>query len=108
MTNGKNDRKKKIAKIVITIIILIVASALGINLFPDNSSDVTKPSNPGNVETTHKPNDNPSEENPEGTLILTMIDVGQADSFFFQEGEKTALIDCGTRSSGDDRHWDVL
>lgn len=38
----------------------------------------------------------------EGELILTMIDVGQADSFLFIQDGKTALVDCGTRSSGDD------
>ena len=33
-------------------------------------------------------------------LYLHMIDVGQADSFLFVQGKKTALIDCGTRDTG--------
>ena len=38
----------------------------------------------------------------EGELYLTMIDVGQADSFLLMQEGKTALIDCGTRSTGED------
>ena len=105
MANVKNGRKKKIAKIVITIVILIVASVLGINVFPEYSNDITNPSHSGNIsdtQSTQKPSSNSSTENPEGTLTLTMIDVGQADSFFFQQGDDTALVDCGTRSSGED------
>lgn len=39
---------------------------------------------------------------PDDALIVTMLDVGQADSFLIQQGNHYALIDCGTRSSGDD------
>lgn len=38
----------------------------------------------------------------EGELILTMIDVGQADGFYLEQSGKTAVIDCGTVSTGKD------
>lgn len=38
----------------------------------------------------------------EGELILTMIDVGQADGFYLEQNGKTAVIDCGTVSTGKD------
>lgn len=41
-------------------------------------------------------------ETIEGTLVLHMIDVGQADSFLLVQNGHTALIDCGTRSTGED------
>lgn len=41
-------------------------------------------------------------EDPDGTLVITMIECGQADSFLLQQDGKTALIDCGTRSTGDE------
>ncbi|MBR3887528.1 MAG: MBL fold metallo-hydrolase [Clostridia bacterium] len=33
---------------------------------------------------------------------MTMIECGQADSFLFQQENFVALVDCGTRSTGDD------
>ena len=41
-------------------------------------------------------------QNVDGELMLHMIDVGQADSFLLIQGNETALIDCGTRSTGKD------
>lgn len=38
----------------------------------------------------------------EGNLMLHMIDVGQADSFLLIQDDCIALIDCGTRSTGED------
>ena len=35
-----------------------------------------------------------------GEIILTMIDVGQADGFLLEQNGEIALIDCGTRSTG--------
>ena len=40
--------------------------------------------------------------NPEGVMQVHMIDCGQADSFLFEQNGKYALIDCGTRSTGED------
>lgn len=44
----------------------------------------------------------PINQTVEGELYLTMIDVGQADSFLFMQDGKIALVDCGTRSTGED------
>jgi len=78
MTNGKSGRKK-LVKTLATIIILVLASILGINL-----------------------NDEAPEQNVEGQLVVHMIDVGQADCFLLVQDDQTALVDCGTRSTGKD------
>ena len=39
---------------------------------------------------------------PEGTLEMYMIDVGQADSILFIQEDEVMLIDAGTRGAGDD------
>lgn len=78
MSGGKSERKKQVGKIykkLLAIIIFLVMSFLGITF---------------------------SEVGVDGELELTMIDVGQADSFLLIQGDEIALIDCGTRSSGDD------
>ena len=38
----------------------------------------------------------------DGMLQVHMIDCGQADSFLFEQNGEYGLIDCGTRSTGDD------
>lgn len=38
----------------------------------------------------------------EGQLVVHMIDVGQADCFLLIQDDMTALVDCGTRSTGKD------
>lgn len=81
MANGKNNRRK-VAETLVIIIIVLVGSFFG--LYPDNGIDV-------NVDT---------EAN--GELILTMLDVGQADSFLLVQDGEIALVDCGTKSRGDD------
>lgn len=81
MSNDKSGRKK-LLKTLIVVIFLIVLSWLGI--------DITQFINEDNA------------QNVEGELILTMIDVGQADSFLLVQNGQTALIDCGTRSTGED------
>ena len=40
--------------------------------------------------------------NPEGTLEMYMIDVGQADSILFIQGDEVMLVDAGTRGTGDE------
>lgn len=82
MSNGKSGRKK-LVKVLTVIIILIIASVLGVNVSQETTTD-------GN------------EQQIEGNLMLHMIDVGQADSFLLVQDGHTALIDCGTRSSGKD------
>ena len=78
MANVKKIRNKPLT-IVVVIIILIVASLLGIDV-----SDFFQT------------------QEVEGDFVVTMIDVGQADSFLLEQDGKTALIDCGTASAGDD------
>lgn len=74
MANGKSGRKGlgKILTTIIAIIILVVAT-------------VTQPI-----------------QNVEGQLVVHMIDVGQADCFLLVKDDYTALVDCGTRSTGKD------
>ena len=79
MANDKNGRNK-LVKTLVTIILVIIAAVFGI--------DVT--------------NIIPNENSKEDILELTMIEVGQADSFLLIQGEDVALVDCGTRSTGDD------
>ena len=85
MANGKNGRKRTKKETLITIaIILIILIATNIkNAILENQ-------------------DNSRGESVEGELILTMIDVGQADCFLLMQNGETALVDCGTRSTGKD------
>lgn len=92
MSNGKSGAKK-IFTTIIAIVIVAIASVFGIDL-----SDILDTGKTEGVQTSI----NNSIENVEGTLILTMIDVGQADAFLFEHDGMTALVDCGTRHDGDD------
>lgn len=98
MANGKSGRKreneatekltKKLKdwlKAILIIIAILVLSKFSETQF--NQENKSTDSNNANIE---------------GELMLTMIDVGQADSFLLEQNGMTALIDCGTRSSGDD------
>lgn len=97
MTNVKNDRKK-LALSLMCAIIVIVASLFGVY----NSDDINQqPSSQEEKQQTQQEIQKP-EVSQEGEMILTMIDVGQADSFLFMQDGKTALIDCGTVSTGKD------
>ena len=88
MSNGKSGRKK-LVELLASIIILVIASMLGINIsdiIPNQSNEQQLVTNDSNVE---------------GNLMLHMIDVDQADSFLLIQNGQTALIDCGTRATGD-------
>ena len=76
MSTGKSERSNSFLVKVITIIILIMASVFGINVYDNNENDV-------------------SSVNSEETLVVTMIDVEQADCFLYEQDGKYALIDCG-------------
>lgn len=96
MANDKKVRGKPLVKAVVVAIILVLASVLGINI-----NDLIPVSDP----TTSNPSQTVQSESgnaAEGELILTMIDVGQADSFLLEQNGVVALIDCGTASAGDD------
>ena len=97
MSTDKSGRKK-LANAFITITILIIASVLGINVtdvIPNEGSNT-------DIAATIPAQNSSQITNPKGELILTMIDVGQADSFLLEQNGKRALIDCGTRSTGKD------
>ena len=96
MSNGKSG-KKNIISTVLAIIIVIIASIFGIDISDVFETDI---SNEGK-ESTENTLQEEAPKLTEGELILTMIDVGQADSFLFQQNGKTMLVDCGTRSGGD-------
>ena len=95
MSNGKSGRKKlaKPLATIIAVIVLVIASVLGIDVteFLPESQDTP----------TQQGTTIPS-QNVEGELIVHMIDVGQADCFLLIQNGKTALVDCGTRSTGKD------
>jgi beta-lactamase superfamily II metal-dependent hydrolase len=96
MSNGKGG-KKKIITTIVTVIIVLVASFFGLDV-----SEILETNNPVQTETVTQTPQLEAPSSIEGELIVTMIDVGQADSFLFQQNDKTMLVDCGTRSSGDD------
>ena len=95
MSNGKSGRKKLVKTLttIIAIIVLVIGSLYGINergLIPDDETTATHPK-----ETTLI-------QNVEGEFVVHMIDVGQADCFLIIQNGQTALVDCGTRSTGKD------
>jgi len=84
MANDKSGRKKLANKLttIIAVIVLVIASLLGIEInqfFPQEPV-----------------------QDVEGALVVHMIDVGQADCFLLVQDGMTALVDCGTRSTGED------
>ena len=128
VSNDKNGRKEQ-GKILAAVIILALATVFAIKKdLKSNESSRPKEDPKPYVQAESKPKEDskpyvqeenkPKEDSKqnaeeqekptetiqsvEGTLELTMIDVGQADSFFFEQGDSTALIDCGTRSTGKD------
>lgn len=95
MSNGKSGRKKlaRTLTIIIVAIVLVIGWYLGRNvkdIFPQN-----EPTPTDQKRTTHN-------SDIEGELVVHMIDVGQADCFLLIQNGKTALVDCGTRSTGKD------
>lgn len=98
MTNVNSGRKKKGAFKLLVIIILIIASALGVNLSEIIPYEDAENQMIGNTfeEEEHQSN----LKQVEGELVVHMIDVGQADSFLLVQDGQIALVDCGTRSTG--------
>ena len=95
MANGKSGQKKRISPLatIIGLIVLVVASKFGINLTDVIPNEATTP--------TYQETIQPA-QNVDGQLVVHMIDVGQADCFLLVQDGKTALVDCGTRSTGKD------
>ena len=93
MSNGKNRR------IIIGIILIVVLLALVVVLINNHTELSSWLLGEQYPEISQEEICTP---NVDGVLILTMIDCGQGDSFLFSQNGKTALVDCGTRSSGKD------
>ena len=88
--------RKKIISIVVLIAFLAVASSLGMNL------DEFFPFADSSTESSINTNYSESVQHFKGKMIITMLDVGQADSFLLEQNGITALIDFGTKSTGED------
>ena len=86
MANAKNGRKRRLNITLLVFIILIIAV-------------IVEQQHQKELENPKIPNDY-TEVNLSGELKLHMIDVGQADCFLFIQGDKAALVDCGTRTTG--------
>lgn len=93
MSNDKSGRNKPV-KTLVAVIILAIALFFGVDITQVIPTD-------GNVidSTTISEQQNHL-QTAEGELILTMIDVGQADSFLLVQNETVALVDCGTSATG--------
>lgn len=100
MSHGKSGRNKLVS-VLATIIIIVFAVILAPTVLEDtsNTTPQTEVTTPSTMATTVQAG---PRSNPEGVLTLTMIDVGQADSFLLVQNGKVALVDCGTRSTGKD------
>lgn len=95
MANAKNGRKKKLTKALLAIVILVLAIIVE-SVITSDEQQVPEQPNISNSQTQEQPTELTEE------LKLHMIDVGQADCFLFMKGDKVALVDCGTRSTGKD------
>lgn len=95
MANGKSGRNQRVSPLatIIALIIVVLASLFGIDLNGEIPTETTPP--------THQ-EASQSVQNVEGQLVVHMIDVGQADCFLLVQDGMTAMVDCGTRSSGKD------
>ena len=80
---------------MLAIIILVLVIIVETVITSDKQQEPEQP-NISNSQTQEQPTE------VTGELKLHMIDVGQADSFLFVKGDKVALVDCGTRSTGKD------
>ena len=109
MANGKNGRKKHPVRTIVIIILLILSSVLGIEIsgpWPDLVDyDLVTEAPIATPAITHQATQKPKPEvlvDQKGELVLTMIECGQADSFLLEQNGMVALVDCGTRFTGED------
>ena len=98
MSNDKSGRYKLVNSLM-AIIFLIVAAIFGIDLVPIESEN---PKQPTQTVQQEQNQNSQVEELENEKLVVHMIDVGQADCFLLVQDETTALVDCGTRSTGED------
>lgn len=107
MANGKSDRKKdKLIKVGLIVVALLAVAVLSkvIDPFENQGSegDNQQTTAPSYTDKDNSTQNGTHISTQEGELILTMIDVGQADSFLLEQDGKRALVDCGTRYTGKD------
>lgn len=95
MANGKSGRSQRVSPLaaIIGIVILVVASFFGIDFTEEVPNETEATVGQETVQTAQE---------VDGQLIVHMIDVGQADCFLLVQDDVTALVDCGTRSTGKD------
>lgn len=89
-SNVSNKKREKVIALLITILIILAGTLYEVFIkeeIQETNPKVIIDSSNDTVEI-------------KGELILTMIDVGQADGFLLEQNGKIALIDCGTRSTG--------
>lgn len=106
MANAKSGRKK-LLKIMLAVAIFAIIVFIAKIVLPDS---ILQPEVEENVTQTENTTSSTQETQSsteihtefDGELVLTMIEVGQADSFLFEYEGKYALVDCGTRSTGKD------
>lgn len=106
MSNGKSGRKKKLAQKIGRVLIMVIILVLWY-VYETKFSDTAVSTEQTQTNTIEQEEEIYTQSdvgisNVEGELILTMIDVGQADCFLLEQNGKTALVDCGTRSTGKD------
>lgn len=108
MANDKSNQTTRLRtrKVIIGLVILLFSAVFGINFngiisifFAETTENAETQPEQTYLETTYLETTQPSSI-VEGQLIVHMIDVGQADCFLLIQGETTALVDCGTRSTG--------
>lgn len=108
MANDKSGREWAKRRIKQRLILYGIILAVGIilSVLVENGviqlDEPEQPSTQVQQEGQNQQNAPESVVSQDEELVLTMIEVGQADSFLLEQGDMTALIDCGTRSSGDD------
>lgn len=105
MSIDKSSRKN-LALTALSIVMFLLVCFMHFHVKPNNEAQNIEPSSettqePSSIQTTEQ-NESETIEKIEGELNVYMIDVGQADSFLFVQNGQTALIDCGTRSTGKD------
>lgn len=105
MSSDNNKRAKRKEKIIpiMVVISLVIITFFAFEGFGDNLEKFFWQGQTSTEEQQSVPTESSTIiEAPEGALIVTMIECGQADSFLLEQDGKVALIDCGTRSTGDD------
>lgn len=105
MANVNNGRKRNRNSLRTSLKYIIMFIIFGITLmyFQDDWKNFNQEKSQGLNQKQESEFETDTEETKlEGQLEFTMIDVGQADCFLLEQNGQTALIDCGTRSTGKD------